>query len=72
MLAHPDCEDPDRLLISAKLNAAWWAADDRYADDTSLRAVPAELPPQLALSMVAMDPVPSLSVVQAEAPQLVL
>ncbi len=23
VLAHPDCDDPDRLLVSAKLNAAW-------------------------------------------------
>jgi 2-methylisoborneol synthase len=58
MLAHADCEDPDRLVISAKLNAAWWAADDLYADDTALGAVPAELPPRLALAMAAMDPVP--------------
>lgn len=60
MLAHPDCEDPERLLISARLNAAWWAADDLYADDTSLGAIPAELPPKLALAMAAMDPLPSL------------
>lgn len=58
MLAHSDCDDPDRLLISAKLNAAWWAADDLYADDTALGAVPEELPPRLALAMAAMDPVP--------------
>jgi len=58
MLAHPDCDDPDRLLISARLNAAWWAADDLYADDTALGAVPAELPPRLALAMAAMDPLP--------------
>jgi 2-methylisoborneol synthase len=58
MLAHPDCEDPDRLVISAKLNAAWWAADDLYADDTALGAVPAKLPPRLALAMAAMDPLP--------------
>ncbi|HWD03548.1 MAG TPA: family 2 encapsulin nanocompartment cargo protein terpene cyclase [Amycolatopsis sp.] len=58
MLAHPDCDDPDRLLISAKLNAAWWAADDLYADDTALGAVPEKLPPRLALAMAAMDPVP--------------
>jgi 2-methylisoborneol synthase len=58
MLAHSDCDDPDRLVISAKLNAAWWAADDLYADDTALGAVPAELPPRLALAMAAMDPVP--------------
>jgi 2-methylisoborneol synthase len=58
MLAHPDTDDPDRLLISAQLNAAWWAADDLYADDTALGAVPAELPPRLALAMAAMDPLP--------------
>jgi 2-methylisoborneol synthase len=57
-LAHPDCDDPDRLLISAKLNAAWWAADDLYADDTALGAVPEQLPPRLALAMAAMDPLP--------------
>jgi len=57
-LAHPDCADPDRLLISARLNAAWWAADDLYADDTALGAVPEELPPRLALAMAAMDPLP--------------
>jgi 2-methylisoborneol synthase len=57
-LAHPDCADPDRLLISARLNAAWWAADDLYADDTALGAVPERLPPRLALAMAAMDPLP--------------
>jgi 2-methylisoborneol synthase len=58
MLAHPDCEDPEQLLISAKLNAAWWAADDLYSDDTELGAVPEQLPPRLALAMAAMDPLP--------------
>jgi 2-methylisoborneol synthase len=57
-LAHPDCDDPDRLLISARLNAAWWAADDLYSDDTALGAVPERLPPRLALAMAAMDPLP--------------
>jgi 2-methylisoborneol synthase len=57
-LAHPDCADPDRLLISARLNAAWWAADDLYSDDTALGAVPERLPPRLALAMAAMDPLP--------------
>jgi 2-methylisoborneol synthase len=57
MLAHPDCDDPDRLLIAAQLNAAWWAADDLYADDTEMGATPTELPPRLALAMAAMDPV---------------
>ncbi|MEZ4450527.1 MAG: family 2 encapsulin nanocompartment cargo protein terpene cyclase [Nannocystaceae bacterium] len=58
MLAHPDCDDPDRLMIGARLNAAWWAADDYYADDSALGAVPEELPPRLVLAMAAMDPLP--------------
>ena len=57
MLTHVDTEDPDRLLIAAQLNAAWWAADDLYADDTEAGAIPTELPPRLALAMAAMDPV---------------
>ena len=57
MLTHVDTEDPDRLLIAAQLNAAWWAADDLYADDTEQGATPTELPPRLALVMAAMDPV---------------
>jgi len=58
MLAHPDCDDPDRLLIGAKMNAGWWAADDYYSDDSSLGAIPEQLPPRLVLAMAAMDPVP--------------
>jgi 2-methylisoborneol synthase len=58
-LAHPDTDDPDSLLVAAQMNAAWWAADDYYADDTALGAVPTLLPPRLALVMAAMDPVPS-------------
>jgi 2-methylisoborneol synthase len=57
MLAHPESDDPDLLLIAAQLNAVWWAADDYYADDSSLGASPTELPPRLALVMAAMDPV---------------
>ncbi|MER6796817.1 terpene synthase, partial [Amycolatopsis mediterranei] len=44
MLAHTDCDDPDRLLVAAQLNAVWWAADDYYADDSTLGAAPTELP----------------------------
>lgn len=59
MLAHAGCDDPDRLLIAAQLNAAWWAADDLYADDSEMGASPTELPPRLALAMCAMDPLPN-------------
>ncbi|MBV8901167.1 MAG: hypothetical protein JOY92_13755, partial [Verrucomicrobia bacterium] len=44
MLTHTDTDDPDRLLIAAQLNAAWWAADDLYADDSKMGATPTELP----------------------------
>lgn len=57
MLSHAGCDDPDRLLIAAQLNAAWWAADDLYADDSEMGATPTDLPPRLALAMSAMDPV---------------
>jgi 2-methylisoborneol synthase len=59
MLAHADTDDPDMLLIAAQMNAGWWAADDYYADETSLGATPTELPPRLALVMSAMDPPPA-------------
>jgi 2-methylisoborneol synthase len=58
MLTHSDTDDPDLLLVAAQMNAAWWAADDYYADETSLGATPTELPPRLALVMSAMDPPP--------------
>ncbi len=58
MLTHPDSDDPDMLLVAAQMNAAWWAADDYYADETPLGAAPTELPPRLALVMSAMDPPP--------------
>lgn len=58
MLAHADCDDPDLLLVAAQMNAAWWAADDYYADETDLGATPTELPPRLAMIMSAMDPPP--------------
>ncbi|MGH3373536.1 MAG: family 2 encapsulin nanocompartment cargo protein terpene cyclase, partial [Actinoallomurus sp.] len=59
-LAHPDTDDPDALLIAGQLNAGWWAADDYYADDTALGAVPARLPQRLTLAMSVMDPVPPM------------
>jgi 2-methylisoborneol synthase len=58
MLTHADTDNPDMLLVAARMNAAWWAADDYYADETALGATPTELPPRLALVMSAMDPPP--------------
>ncbi|HUR05956.1 MAG TPA: family 2 encapsulin nanocompartment cargo protein terpene cyclase [Nonomuraea sp.] len=58
MLTHPDTDDADMLLVAAQMNAAWWAADDYYADETELGATPTELPPRLALVTSAMDPPP--------------
>lgn len=58
MLTHSDCDDADRLLIAAQMNAAWWMADDYYADDSALGADPTRLPQRLTLVMAAMDPLP--------------
>ncbi|GAA2919929.1 family 2 encapsulin nanocompartment cargo protein terpene cyclase [Streptomyces thioluteus] len=33
MLAHPDSDDPDRLLAAGKCALAEWATDDYYCDD---------------------------------------
>ncbi|WP_433665268.1 family 2 encapsulin nanocompartment cargo protein terpene cyclase [Nocardia sp. CA-128927] len=65
MLAHPDCNDPDRLLAAAKCAVAEWAVDDYYcdpgADDTAPDGTPssaqAELGPKLELAAAAIDPV---------------
>jgi 2-methylisoborneol synthase len=59
MLTHADADDPRMLMIAARMNAAWWAADDYYADESALGATPTKLPPRLALVMSAMDPPPS-------------
>jgi len=58
MLAHPETDDRDRLLLAAKMNAAWWASDDYYADEAELGAAPVQLPPRLAMVLAAMDPPP--------------
>jgi 2-methylisoborneol synthase len=59
MLTHADCDEPDLLLVAAQMNAAWWAADDYYADEASLGADPVQLPQRLAMVMPAMDPPPA-------------
>ncbi|WP_216896985.1 family 2 encapsulin nanocompartment cargo protein terpene cyclase [Nocardia alni] len=65
MLAHPDCDDPDRLLAAAKCAVTEWSVDDYYceedADDHAPDGTPStaefELGPRLELAAAAMDPV---------------
>ncbi|UFS95973.1 family 2 encapsulin nanocompartment cargo protein terpene cyclase [Nocardia huaxiensis] len=58
MLTHTDSDDPDRLLVAAQMNTAWWMADDYYADDSALGADPTRLPQRLTMAMAALDPLP--------------
>ncbi|MEV0102403.1 family 2 encapsulin nanocompartment cargo protein terpene cyclase [Nocardia sp. NPDC050789] len=65
MLAHPDCDDADRLLAAAKCAVSEWSVDDYYceedasdiAPDGSKSSAEAELGPRLELAAAAMDPV---------------
>jgi 2-methylisoborneol synthase len=54
VLAHPDCDDPDRLLAAAKCALAEWAVDDHYVDGEE--AEPARLGQRLAIAYAAIDP----------------
>jgi 2-methylisoborneol synthase len=53
MLAHPDSDDPDRLLVAAKCALAEWATDDYYCDDG---AAPEPLGARLGIAYTAFDP----------------
>ncbi|WP_419993444.1 family 2 encapsulin nanocompartment cargo protein terpene cyclase [Streptomyces boninensis] len=56
MLAHPDCDDPDRLLAAARCGLAEWSVDDHWVDEGD-DADPALLGPRLALAHAVVDPV---------------
>ncbi|MFI1170401.1 family 2 encapsulin nanocompartment cargo protein terpene cyclase [Streptomyces melanogenes] len=56
MLAHPDSEDPDRLLAAAKCALAEWATDDYYCDDETMGSRPELLGSHLGLAYAALDP----------------
>jgi len=55
MLAHPDCDDPERLLAAAKCALAEWSVDDHYADGDAAEARPEILGQRLALAYSAID-----------------
>jgi 2-methylisoborneol synthase len=56
MLAHPDCDDPDRLTAAAKCAVAEWAVDDFYLDGDAAESEPGRIGPRLASAYAAMAP----------------
>ena len=56
MLAHPDCNDVDRLTAGAKCAVAEWAVDDLYLDGDSAESAPEKIPFRLAAAYAAMAP----------------
>ncbi|MEV5878472.1 family 2 encapsulin nanocompartment cargo protein terpene cyclase [Streptomyces sp. NPDC052101] len=56
MLAHPDTDDPDRLLAAGKCALAEWATDDYYCDDETMGSAPALLGAHLGVAYAAIDP----------------
>jgi len=55
MLAHPDTEDADRLLATAKCALAEWATDDHYCDDESAGADSRLLGARLGVACSAIE-----------------
>jgi 2-methylisoborneol synthase len=58
MLAHPACQDPDRLLAATKCVVAEWVTDDYFVDEVSLGADPAVVGSRLAKLHAIVDPAP--------------
>ncbi|WP_441250187.1 family 2 encapsulin nanocompartment cargo protein terpene cyclase [Kitasatospora sp. McL0602] len=56
MLAHPDTEDPDRLLAAAKCALAEWASDDYYCADVGHDGVGPMLGSRLMVADAAVAP----------------
>ncbi|MER6568468.1 family 2 encapsulin nanocompartment cargo protein terpene cyclase [Streptomyces sp. NPDC001093] len=55
MLAHPESDDPDRLLAAAKCALSEWAVDDHYVDGEVEEARPQELGRRLAIAHSVID-----------------
>jgi 2-methylisoborneol synthase len=56
MLAHPDTDDPDRLLAAGKCALAEWATDDYYCDDETVGSRTELLGSHLGPAYAAIDP----------------
>jgi 2-methylisoborneol synthase len=56
MLAHPDTDDAERLLIAAKCALAEWSVDDHWVDEGE-DADPSLIGQRLALAHAVVDPV---------------
>lgn len=56
MLAHPESNDPDRLLAAAKCALAEWAVDDHYVDGDAGETEPELLGQRLAIAYAVVDP----------------
>ncbi|MFI9253275.1 family 2 encapsulin nanocompartment cargo protein terpene cyclase [Streptomyces sp. NPDC053069] len=67
MLAHPETDDPDRLLAAAKCALAEWAVDDHYVDGEVEEARPEQLGQRLAIAHSVID---QANLPLAYAPQL--
>ncbi|WP_277611423.1 family 2 encapsulin nanocompartment cargo protein terpene cyclase [Streptomyces scabichelini] len=55
MLAHPDSDDPDRLLAAAKCALSEWAVDDHYVDGEAEEARHELLGQRLAIAHSVID-----------------
>ncbi|MFF2960471.1 family 2 encapsulin nanocompartment cargo protein terpene cyclase [Streptomyces sp. NPDC057963] len=67
MLAHPETDDPDRLLAAAKCALSEWSVDDHYVDGEAEEARPELLGQRLAIAHSVID---QAHLPEAYAPQL--
>ncbi|GAA3834818.1 family 2 encapsulin nanocompartment cargo protein terpene cyclase [Streptomyces coacervatus] len=67
MLAHPETDDPDRLLAAAKCGLSEWSVDDHYMDGEVEEARPELLGQRLAIAHSVID---QAHLPRAYAPQL--
>lgn len=56
MLAHPGCDDADRILTAARCGLAEWGVDDHWVDEGE-DTDPHLLAPRLAMAQAVVDPV---------------